>query len=50
LILRRRRWCSKEGNEDIKNDYSFVAEGSKITHELSDFLKGTHRVQRRHDK
>ena len=39
LILRPRRWRSKEGKEDIKNDYSFVAEGTKITQELSDFLK-----------
>ena len=44
LNIRRRRWRSKDGSSpDIKGDYSFIAEGSKITKELSDFLKGTGR-------
>ena len=44
LIIRRRRWRHKERkNEIISNDYSFIAEGSKMTKELSDFLKGTGR-------
>ena len=44
LNIKRRRWRSKDGlSPDIKGDYSFIAEGSKITKELSDFLKGTGR-------
>jgi len=34
----------------IKSDYSFVTEGSKLTIELSDFLKGTGRDPSRYDK
>jgi len=35
-----RRWRLKESkNIVIHNDYSFVAEGSKMTKDLSDFLK-----------
>jgi hypothetical protein len=36
--------------ESIKGDYSFIAEGSKITIELSAFLKDTGRDSRRYDK
>jgi len=44
LAIRRRRWRHKERkNEIIHNDYSIVADGSKLTRELSDFLKGTGR-------
>ena len=51
LLIKRRRWRHKERkNEVIYNDYSFMAEGSKLTQELSDFLKGTGRYQRGHDK
>jgi hypothetical protein len=50
LAIRRRRWRNKfDKNEVIHNDYSQFAEGSKITQELSDFLKGTGRYQRRYD-
>ena len=35
---------------EIKSDYSFIADGSKLTVELSDFLKGTGRDPRRYDK
>ena len=50
LSIRRRRWRNqKDKNEIIQNDYSIVAEGSKITQELSDFLKGTGRNPRRYD-
>jgi len=42
LLIKRRRWRHKERkNETIYNDYTFIAEGSKLTQELSDFLKGT---------
>lgn len=44
LAIRRRRWRHKERkNEIIHNDYSIVADGSKLTRDLSDFLKGTGR-------
>ncbi len=44
LSIKRRRWRHKERkNEVIHNDYSIIAEGSKLTQELSDFLKGTGR-------
>jgi len=49
--IKRRRWRSKDRTlPDIKSDYSFIAEGSKRTKELSDFLKGTGRDPRRYDK
>jgi transposase len=41
LLIKRRRWRNKENGKEIKSDYSFIAEGSKLTQELSDFLKGT---------
>lgn len=44
LVIKRRRWRHKEQkNEVIHNDYSFIAEGSKLTQELSNFLKATGR-------
>jgi len=50
LLIKRRRWRHKETKKEITSDYSFIAEGSKITKELSDFLKGTGRYARRYDK
>ena len=50
LAIRRRRWRNKTNkNELIHNDYSQFAEGSKLTQELSDFLKATGRDPRRYD-
>ena len=44
LGIRTRRWRHKvEKSKEIKSDYSFISEGSKMTKELSDFLKGTGR-------
>lgn len=43
LTIKRRRWRHKETKKEIKSDYSFIAEGSKLTQELSDFLKATNR-------
>lgn len=44
LAIKRRRWRHKENqNEVIHNDYTLFAEGSKLTKELSDFLKDTGR-------
>jgi len=48
LVIKRRRWRHKETEKEIRSDYSFIAEGSKLTQELSDFLKGTGRDPRRH--
>jgi hypothetical protein len=51
LGIRRRRWRNKTDKSiEIKTDYSFIAEGSKLTVELSDFLKDTGRDPRRYDK
>jgi len=51
LAIKRRRWRNKENkNEEIHNDYSLFAEGSKLTQELSDFLKGTDRNAGRYRK
>jgi hypothetical protein len=50
LVIRRRRWRHKKNPEDIvRNDFSFVAEGSKLTKELGDFLKGTGRYKGGYD-
>lgn len=50
LKIKRRRWRHKDNPKDIiRNDYSFVAEGSKLTKELSDFLKETGRYTGRYD-
>ena len=44
LAIRRRRWRLKtDHNKVIHNDYSIIAEGSRLTEELSAFLKGTGR-------
>lgn len=50
LVIKRRKWRNKETGKSHINTYSHVAEGSKITEELSDFLKGTGRVPRRYDQ
>jgi transposase len=48
LDIKRRRWRDKQTGKEIKSDYSFIAEGSKITEELSDFLKDTNKYPRRY--
>ncbi len=39
LRITKRRWRHKQTGATLKRDYSFMAEGSKFTAELSDFLK-----------
>ena len=39
LVIRRRRWRHKLTRKEITNNYSHVAEGSRLTQELSDFFK-----------
>lgn len=51
LGIRRRRWrCKTDKSVEIKSDYSFITEGSKLTIELADFLKYTGFDPRRYDK
>jgi len=46
LKIKRRRWRQKDNHRVvIRNDFSFVAEGSGFTRELSDFLKGRGRYK-----
>jgi len=50
LVIRRRRWRHKKNKSiEVKSDFSFIADGSKLTEELSAFLKGTGRDPRRYD-
>jgi hypothetical protein len=40
LVIRRRRWRHKINQSEIhNNNYPLIASGSKMTQELSDFLK-----------
>lgn len=39
LRIKKRRWRHKQTKEIIKRDFTFIADGSKFTQELSDFLK-----------
>jgi transposase len=48
LLVKRRRWRDKATKAEIRSDYRFIAEGAKLTKELSDFLKGTGRDPRRY--
>lgn len=48
LSIRRRRWRHKQTKEEVRSDYSFIADGAKLTQELADFLKGTGRDPRRY--
>ena len=43
LVIRRRRWRKKSTKKEIGNDCSFVAKGSKLTEDISAFLKSTGR-------
>lgn len=51
LVVKRRRWRLKsDHNIIIKSDYSFIADGVKLTQDVADFLKGTGRDPSRYDK
>ena len=51
LCIRRRVWREKQNpNITIISDYSFISEGSKLTIDISNFLKGTGRDPSRYDK
>jgi len=42
LELHRRRWRNKQDKKDIHRDFTLLAEGTKFTKELSDFLKSAY--------
>jgi hypothetical protein len=48
LRIRKRRWRHKTTGTIIKRDFSFIADGSKFTQELSDFLKDGSEYATRH--
>ena len=51
LCIKRRVWRKKNNPKStIKSDYSFISEGSKLTKEISDFLKDTGRDPSRYDQ
>lgn len=50
LRIKKRRWRHKDTGEVIRRDFSFIAEGSKFTQELSDFLKDRGRYTDRYHK
>jgi len=50
LRVIKRRWRHKQTGAIIKRDYSFMAEGSKFTAELSDFLKDASGYKARYHK
>ena len=50
LRLIKRRWRHKKTGAIIKRDYSFMAEDSKFTVELSDFLKDASGYKARYHK
>lgn len=39
LRIKKRRWRHKVTGSVLRRDFSFITEGSKLTRELSDFLK-----------
>lgn len=50
LNIKKRRWRSKTNKKEIiKNDFSFISRGAKLTRELSDFLKSTGQYKGRYD-
>jgi hypothetical protein len=50
LRLKIRRWRHKVSKAIIKRDFSFMADGSKFTQELSDFLKEASGYKARYHK
>lgn len=42
LEINRRRWRHKISKQNIHRDFKLIAEGTKFTKELSDFLKQPH--------
>lgn len=42
LLIYRRRWQNKQDKKYIHRDFTLIADGTKFTKELSDFLKQPH--------
>ena len=42
LHVRRRRWENALTNQEIKREITLVADGTRMTTEFADFLKGIH--------
>jgi hypothetical protein len=40
LNVRRRRWENTSTNEEIRRDFSLIADGTRMTSEFASFLKG----------
>jgi hypothetical protein len=38
LVIRKRRWRHKTTKKEITNDYAFIAKGTKLTEDISDFF------------
>jgi hypothetical protein len=49
LVIRKRR-DDTNNKKEITNDYAFIAKGTKLAEDISDFLKATGRNPRRYDK
>jgi len=43
LCIKRRRWEVKESGEIVSRDWKVVQQGTRMTKEFADFLKGMHR-------
>ena len=50
LRIKKRRWRHKKSGKTIQRDFSFIADGSKFTLELSDFLKDASGYTPRYDE
>ena len=50
LKIRKRRWRHKDTGAIIKREFAFIADGSKFTKELSDFLKDASGYARRYNE
>ena len=48
LRIKKRRWRHKQTGAIVKRDFTFIADGSKFTQELSDFLKDAGRYATRY--
>jgi hypothetical protein len=48
LSIKKRRWRHKETGITIKRDFTFIADSSKFTQDLSDFLKDASQYARRY--
>jgi hypothetical protein len=48
LRVKKRRWRHKETGVIIKRDFTFIADGSKFTRELSNFLKDANQYAARY--